>query len=140
MRTLILLAALACAGCGTTVNLATRENKVYGGVRNDLDVIEGLFEGTPDPNVHLGGVEVLFALFVVSLPALDLPFSLLADTLTSTDANSGCPLCRFLEETSGFEISERHSTGTGLSKNSFERLPPQGIHAFQATQNWHQSS
>ena len=82
MHKFLLLAALTCTGCGTTVNFATRENKVYGGVRNDLDVIEGLFEGTPDPNMHLGGVEVLFALAVVSLPALDLPFSLLADTLT----------------------------------------------------------
>jgi uncharacterized protein YceK len=82
MRKLLLLAALACAGCGTTVNLATRENRVYGGVRNDIDAIEGLFEGAPAADTHLDAASMLVVVAVAFLPALDLPLSLVADTLT----------------------------------------------------------
>jgi uncharacterized protein YceK len=51
-------------------------------VRNDLDVIQGLFEDSPSSDMRRGGVEVFFALAIISLPALDLPLPLVAGTLT----------------------------------------------------------
>ena len=89
-------ALLACTGCGTVVNLATpaREGKVYGGVRTDIQAIEKLVEGGDASGGPLSspgsGAGALFALAFVALPVLDLPLSVVGDTLT-------LPLTRWLD-------------------------------------------
>ncbi len=83
MRTFLAVALLASTGCGTVVNLVTpaHEGKVYGGVRNDLDLIEKIFEGQPS-DTNPGGAAVMLMLAVIALPFLDLPLSAIGDTLT----------------------------------------------------------
>ena len=93
MRTLIATALLACTGCGTVVNLATplQDKKVYGGVRNDIDLIEKFTEGESVLGSTPGNeVAVMFALAIVVLPFLDLPLSAVGDTLS-------LPLTRWLD-------------------------------------------
>jgi uncharacterized protein YceK len=87
----------ACTGCGTVCNLVVpgREDKVYGGVRFDVEQIQKLVEGAPasdgvlSPGAgNLGGL--LAAAFVLG-PFLDLPLSAVGDTVT-------LPITRWLDD------------------------------------------
>ena len=88
MHKLILFAAMACTGCGTVVNLATpmREGKVYGGVKNDLDFIEHIVNGSTGDSGLLssasGAPGAAFAAVFIIFPFVDLGLSALGDTLT----------------------------------------------------------
>ena len=96
-RFLPLVLLVACTGCGTVVNLVTpvQEGKVYGGVKTDVDLIQKLFDGSTASTGPLAspsqGVGSLFAVACVVLPFMDLPLSLLGDTLT-------LPLTRWLDD------------------------------------------
>ncbi len=73
VRGLGLSAALACllGGCGTIFDAGTKGPRIYGGVRTDVETIGG-----GDPGSHLDATPILRI-----ASALDLPFSLAADTL-----------------------------------------------------------
>lgn len=68
-----LLAALLClpAGCGTIFDAGTQGPRIYGGIRTDVETIRGGAPGT-----HLEATPLLRV-----ASAVDLPFSLAADTL-----------------------------------------------------------
>jgi uncharacterized protein YceK len=91
MRYCILAVALACAayvflcGCGTTLNLANNEQKVFGGTRIDVEVATvGLVHEARQGGTELGpgdlpaGLQVILAVCAW----IDLPFTLAGDTVT----------------------------------------------------------
>lgn len=82
---LVLLAALSVAGCGTLQNqedeysdTGHRSNRVYGGVRIDLeDIFTNFPKAKDDPSTaELWGHRVYFALWMLG----DIPLSFIADT------------------------------------------------------------
>ncbi len=91
-------AALLAAGCGTVASLAAPDDsgRVYGGVRRDIHWATKVFDGPADPNGPLtnsggdGKAGALFAAVFIVGPVLDVPFSLLGDTIT-------LPLARWLD-------------------------------------------
>lgn len=93
-------AALLAAGCGTVASLAQPDDcgRVYGGVRRDVAWATNVFDGPADPNGPLantgggdGTAGAIFAAVFIVGPLIDLPLSLLGDTLTF-------PLARWLDD------------------------------------------
>jgi uncharacterized protein YceK len=82
MRKAAFVAALALAGCGTVRNLSDLSRAdIYGGVVRDFTETGRLLEHTPSSSSgpFLRACDVVLA---GSFYTLDVPFSLLADTLT----------------------------------------------------------
>jgi|GEM_PF-6854968 len=83
----ILFTCLFSCGCGTVLNLTTPEQrKPYGGVQNDLAVIDYLFNtpSTPNEPHHEHSYELSGwpAAILIATPFVDLALSTVADTLT----------------------------------------------------------
>ncbi|MBN9521340.1 YceK/YidQ family lipoprotein [bacterium] len=86
------------AGCGTVASLAQPDDsgRVYGGVRRDLDWAMKVIDGPADSNGPLmnsggdGRAGALFAAVLILGPVLDVPLSLVGDTVT-------LPLARWLD-------------------------------------------
>ena len=102
MRAPLLAAAIGvclAAGCGTVASLAQPDDcgRVYGGVRRDVAWATNVFDGPANPNGPLnnsggdGTAGAIFAAVFILGPLIDLPFSILGDTLTF-------PLARWLDD------------------------------------------
>ena len=101
---LVLVAPLCCCGCGTVANYVTgNPPKTYGGVAFDLDQAAKLVDGETGPmNAGLGSSDsgagaAIAAAMAVGLavwPVLDLPLSLIGDTVTY-------PLTKWIENPVG---------------------------------------
>ena len=85
---LVAWAAAATAllgGCGTVANLTLSgpppagPMKVYGGVRRDMDIMH---DCTTNPDHPRDNAEAVCFAAAVTVAAVDLPFSVVADTLT----------------------------------------------------------
>jgi len=86
-KTAICLGAicLGATGCGTFGNVAfERTPRVYGGVRNDAEMIGDGFEFMQADSLQpiAEGGAPIFGLFLVGVGIVDMPLSLAGDTVT----------------------------------------------------------
>ena len=80
------VATILLGGCGTMANItlngppsAGGSMKMYGGVQRDLDIVH---DCTTNPDHPKDNAEAVCFATAVTVAALDLPFSAVADTLT----------------------------------------------------------
>jgi len=92
----LVTATLINSGCGTVCNLVLpiNEEKTFGGIRADMDVIVKVTDDKPSgsgPLTSSGGQgDATLAVALMVLPFLDLPLSFVGDVITY-------PLARWLD-------------------------------------------
>ncbi|HEY3789944.1 MAG TPA: YceK/YidQ family lipoprotein [Urbifossiella sp.] len=95
----IVVLSLSCQGCGTCCNLigAGSEERAFGGVRFDVDTIGKIADGESlgfqplaQPDTGGTGVGAIIAGIMILGPVIDIPLSLIGDTVTY-------PLARWID-------------------------------------------